>query len=247
MGVGSSSIAAARPSDKRGRNLAGETATLVFVLATIRLYREGVAQAFAEDERFAVLGTAADGAEGLRRIEALRPDVVLVDTTIPACRSLVTAIREGSPATRIVALGVADDVAEVMPLAEAGVTGWVGRDASVDDLLSVTAIAARNEAICSPQMTGNLLRRLATLAAERRFAPGAGNLTVRERQIADLIDEGLSNKEIAARLSIELPTVKSHVHNILEKLHVTRRGQIAALLRGLPGINPSAPNPAAAD
>jgi DNA-binding NarL/FixJ family response regulator len=217
------------------------------VLARIRLYREGVAQALARDGRFALLGTAADGPDGLARVEALRPDVVLVDTGMPGCDSLVAAIRETSPATRVVALGVADDAAAVMPLAEAGVAGWVGDDASLDELLSATANAARNETVCSPQMTGRLLKRLATLAAERRPAPGAGNLTIRERQIVDLIDEGLSNKEIAVRLSIQLPTVKSHVHNILEKLHVNRRGQVAAFVRGAARINPSAPNSAAAD
>jgi two-component system, NarL family, nitrate/nitrite response regulator NarL len=246
--VETSSLAAAPSIYGRAQGSVATRVARVFVLARIRLYRDGIANALAEDERFSVLGSASDGELGLEEVVRLRPDVVLLDTTVPACRGLVAAICESSPDTRVVALGVADSADEVMPLAEAGIAGWVAHDASVDDLLTVTANAARDETVCSPQMTGTLLRRLATLAAERRAAPPtAENLTAREREIVDLIDEGLSNKEIALRLSIELPTVKSHVHNILEKLQVTRRGQAAARARGTTRINPSAVKPAAAD
>jgi DNA-binding NarL/FixJ family response regulator len=78
-----------------------------------------------------------------------------------------------------------------------------------------------------------LLRRVATLAAEREGDPAA-SLTIREREILDLIDEGLSNKQIAQRLCIEVPTVKNHVHNLLEKLGVQSRHEAAALVRGRP-------------
>ena len=83
--------------------------------------------------------------------------------------------------------------------------------------------------MCSPKLAAVLLRRVARDAGEQRPAPGA--LTAREREIAELIEQGCSNKEIAERLEIGLPTVKNHVHNILTKLNATRRGQAAAMLR----------------
>ena len=119
----------------------------------------------------------------------------------------------------------------MLPLAEAGIAGWVTREASVDDLRATVASAAAGEAVFSPRLAASLLRRVAALASERRVGAQATPLTRRQREILALIDEGLSNKEIARRLSIEVATVKNHVHNILEKLEVTRRAEAAALVR----------------
>jgi len=89
----------------------------------------------------------------------------------------------------------------------------------------------RGEAVCSPRVAGALLRRIAALATDGRSDRVPAHLTKREREIMGLIDEGLSNKEIAKRLRIEVATVKNHVHNILEKLQVHRRGEAAARVR----------------
>jgi two-component system, NarL family, nitrate/nitrite response regulator NarL len=118
--------------------------------------------------------------------------------------------------------------------AEEGTAGYVPRDAGLADLEACVHSVARGEALYTPRMAAALLRRIAALAAERRPQPPRAKLTLREREIAALMREGLSNKEIASVLSIEASTVKNHVHNILAKLDVHRRAEAAARLGPLP-------------
>jgi DNA-binding NarL/FixJ family response regulator len=200
------------------------------VLAGVRLYREGIAAALGDDDRFRIAGTAADGS-ALRQLRESAPDVVLMEVGAANAPALVRAIRAHAPEAKVVALGISEDEADVLPLAEAGIAGWVTRDASVGDLREAVASAAAGETLCSPRMVASLLRRVASLAEDLRDGHATRSLTRRQREIVTLIDAGLSNKEIARQLSIELPTVKNHVHNILEKLQVSRRGEAAALLR----------------
>jgi DNA-binding NarL/FixJ family response regulator len=209
----------------------------VLVVAGIRFYREGIAAALAADARFEVAGTAATAAQAAAELDRHAPDVVLLDLAGDDGAGTVRAFVDSAPGTQVVALGVTEADDHVLPLVEAGVAGYVTREASVDDLLATVASVAAGETICSPRMTATLLRRVALLARDRRPAAGNGReLTRREREIVDLIDEGLSNKEIAARLRIELATVKNHVHNILDKLQVHRRGEAAAAVRRPPMI-----------
>jgi DNA-binding NarL/FixJ family response regulator len=156
--------------------------------------------------------------------------------------ALARALRSVAPDTKVVALGVSEVDEEVMPLVEAGVAGYVTRDSSLDQLATSVLGVADGGPLCSPRMVGAFLRRIAALSAEAQrpdTAPGA-HLTAREFEIVGLIDRGLSNKQIAHELCIELPTVKNHVHNILEKLRVTRRGEAAARLRTGRELVPSA-------
>jgi len=222
--------AAANSASRRGSSCHAVTVQ-VFVLGGVRLYREGVAAALTDDDRFRVVGAAADGAAALQQLGRSAPDVVLVEAGPADAPALVRAIRAQAPEARVVALGISEEEADVLPLAEAGIAGWVTRDASVDDLREAVASAAAGETLCSPRMVASLLRRVASLAEDPRGDRASRALTRRQREIVALIDEGLSNKEIARRLSIELPTVKNHVHTILGKLQVSRRGEAAALLR----------------
>src|SRR5439155_9160664 len=203
--------------------------TRILIVGDIRLYRDGLAEILGR--RFDVVGTAAGADETLARADALAPDVVLLDlaraSALDTLRALVAA---GSP-PRVVALAVPDAEREVIDCAEAGVAGFVTREGSIADVTATIESVARGEAIFSPKVAATLLRRVAALAAERAPGPDAGHLTSRELEIVSLIDEGLSNKEIATRLHIELPTVKNHVHNILEKLNVSRRAEAAAIVR----------------
>jgi DNA-binding NarL/FixJ family response regulator len=123
-----------------------------------------------------------------------------------------------------------DSEESVLAFAEAGIAGYVPREGSVQDLVDAVERAVRGELQCSPQLAGAIIRRLAWRAAAGSDFP-RGPLTARETEIVRLIDQGLSNKEIAVRLGIEVATVKNHVHNLLEKLRVRRRAEAAAHIR----------------
>lgn len=203
----------------------------ILVVAEIRLYREGLAEALALRPALRVLGAVASPAEAVALLERCHPDVILVDMAmqqgVTAARTLLNEV----PDARIVALAVADQEPDLITCAELGVAGLVSRDASLDDLVAALESAARDEVLCTARMAAVLMRRLAKLAAERGQYGREVALTLREREVIDLIDRGLSNKEIARRLGIEVATAKNHVHNILEKLQVHRRWEAAARVR----------------
>ena len=122
-----------------------------------------------------------------------------------------------------------------MACAEAGVAGFVTRDQSLADAVGVVESVTCGESACSPRTAAALLRRVAVLSGQRKPPEPPVGLTLRERQIAGLIARGRSNKEIARELSIEVSTVKNHVHHMLEKLGVAGRAEAAARVRrGLP-------------
>lgn len=210
---------------------AGAADIRIVIVAPTRLYRDGVAQVLAESSALAVVGTAHDAASGIATLAGAAADVALVDVALTA--SLPELIAAADDA-KVIAFGVARDEDQVIACAEAGVDGYVECDASLDDLERVLRGAVRDEAVCAPWMTRALLRRVGTLARDRNGGTPAAaqRLTLREREVMALVDEGLSNKQIARHLSIELPTVKNHVHNVLEKLAVGGRLEAAARVRG---------------
>ena len=201
------------------------------VVAEVRFYRDGLAQLLAHRQGFVVAATARGPEEALAAIREHGPDVVLLALGDATGSSLVQEIVAEAPSSSVVALGVAEEEDDILALAEAGVAGYVTTDGSADDVLAAVESVARGETLCSPRIAATLLRRIAALTQERRARPDDARLTARERQVLGLIEQGLSNKEIARGLCIEVATVKNHVHNILEKLQVKRRGEAAALLR----------------
>ena len=221
-----------RREDRSGGETRGPGSPIgVFVVSDVRLYREGLAHSLKRDGRLTVLGTGGRVADAFG-LEVARNDVVvLLDLALRDALGAVRALVERSTRVVVVALGVSEKTERIVECAEAGVVGYVCRDQSLDDLVRTVSSAVKGELDCSNRVAGALIRRLGRLAALRGSDPEATHLTLRERQVAELIDEGLSNKEIAARLHIELSTAKNHVHNILEKLGVHRRGEAAARLR----------------
>jgi two-component system, NarL family, nitrate/nitrite response regulator NarL len=202
----------------------------VLIAAQVRLYREGLAQAFSLGGEYDVVGSASTSLEAMDLVRDLAPDILLVEHAMPRADSLVREVVERSR-TKVVVLGVEEVREEIIPLIEEGICGYVTREGSIADLFAAVDRAARGEWVCSPRVVAGMMERLAALTRERRSVDGTGALTAREREIASLMDEGLSNRDIARRLEIQLPTVKNHVHNILEKLHVHRRGEAVARLR----------------
>jgi two-component system nitrate/nitrite response regulator NarL len=199
----------------------------IAVVSEIRLYREGLAPVLSELDDVAEVvmhATALDCLEAGRRSA---PDVVLLDMSSTDGAAGARLLAHGLPSTRIVALAVPETEPHVLACVEAGVTGYVPRGGSIDDLTAAIRLSVRGEALCSPVITGGLMRRVAALA----YAGGSGRrLTTREQEIADHIVLGLSNRAIATRLGIEICTVKNHVHNILDKLGLDRRADIVGRL-----------------
>jgi len=205
----------------------------VLIVAGVRLYRDGLAQALSGDARFAVVGSGCDHRDGLTQIAGLQhaPDVGLIDVGPPLGFSTVRALRLALPQMRLLAIAVDDHDDDIVAWAEAGVCGFVTRETGLTDLLTAVASVANDGVLCSPSITARLLRRMESLANARQASAGGGGLTDRETQIVELIALGRSNKQIATELQLSLATVKNHVHAILEKLHVSRRGEAAAAVR----------------
>ncbi len=192
----------------------------VVIVAATRLFREGLAQALDGVEKICLTGTASDCCE---LAEATGPvDIVLVDVPSVGIES-IRAARAAMPDAAVIGIGVGEDIPELLTCVEAGLAGYVSREGSFDDLARTIEAVAHGEMPCSPEIAGTLMRRVAALAASQPQDPVEASLTRREREIVELIESGLSNKEIALRLGIELATVKKHVHHVLDKLHVSRR------------------------
>lgn len=203
----------------------------MLIISEVRLYREGLVRLLRRDERLDVVGTASDVPDALARLPEFEqpPDAVLLDVPAPVGLRAPEQLEPALPAARIVVLNVPEaDEAAVIAWAEAGVSGLLDTGVDVDEVAQAVETTAQGGTVCSPKLAAVLLRRVAREAEEPHATT---SLTARERQIAELIEQGHSNKEIAERLEIELPTVKNHVHNILTKLKATRRGQAAAMLR----------------
>jgi DNA-binding NarL/FixJ family response regulator len=200
--------------------------TRVYIVAATRLYRDGLSDALSS--RFDVVGAAAKPSRAIPELTASCPDVVLLDSDSPDSIATVAAVVAAAPGAKVVALAMPEVGRRLVALAEAGIAGYVSRDGSIDDLTAVIESVVRGEMLCSPRMAATLLRRVTVLAAERQPARSRGHLTERQTEIVGLVAEGLTNKEIARRLCIELPTVKNHLHAIYARLDVSRRSEAAA-------------------
>ena len=183
----------------------------VAIVADIRLYREGLALALDAEDDLGVVATTAATPDAPRMVRSAGAAVVLLDMAVPDSLGLAALLADHGTGASVIALAIPETDTSVIACAEAGAAGYIPRDASLADVAAIVR------------------------SAEAPAGPAATRLTPREAQILDLIEEGLSNKEIGVRLCIEVATVKNHVHNILEKLNVRRRAEAAAHLRRATG------------
>lgn len=218
-----SASAAARASSPR-----------VVIVSGLRLLREGLAEALTRSSAISVIAAVPDSARARAAIADHAPSIVLIDIELRDSLALVHAINSAPGAPRIVVFAVSDSDDALLPYIEAGINGYVARDGALTDVVATVESVARGETIISPRLAAALFQRL----ADQRRRREAGNadvarsdLTLRERQILSLLEQGLTNKEIARTLGIEMATVKNHVHHVLEKMKVSRRGQAAARAR----------------
>jgi two-component system, NarL family, nitrate/nitrite response regulator NarL len=218
----------------------------VFLVWGVRFTRESIAALLESDPGVRVVGECASLSEAVVLNPALEADVVLVDARLPDGPTGVRHALEIAPGMRIIVSAVDETEDDIIAWAEAGVIGYIPATTARADFVRVVSAIHQGEQICSGRVVTGLLRRIA-LGARRRPERGADfslpMLTRRERQAAELIRSGLSDKEIARQLNISLATTKSHVHNLLGKLHVHRRSQVAEWLRAYEHPPAAAPRP----
>ena len=205
----------------------------LYLLCDVRLYRDGLVYSFERRGVFDVLGASDLSDQSVAQIAAHNPDGVVLDMGdsrgFDVAKRLITIL----PNLKIIAFGVRETERLVLACAEAGIAGYVTPDSTEEDLTKAVVRALRGELSCSPRIAGLLFKRVGTLSTTPRTPVGRESLTGRENQILNLLCDGKSNKEIGRALRISNATVKNHVHNILEKLDVHRRGEAAARLRAL--------------
>lgn len=203
----------------------------VVIVSEVRLYREGLKSCLFPHPRIDVVGLAHCLDAALILISQACPDVVLIDMGTHNGPAISRAITTASPLMKIVGLAMDEFECDVREWATAGIAAYVSRDGSVDDLVAIIHDALEGELHCSPRVAALLLQHLVNLSRQNVERRSGVVLTCRELEIVGLIDDGLSNKEIARRLQISVSTVKNHVHNILEKSQARRRAEASAQFR----------------
>jgi DNA-binding NarL/FixJ family response regulator len=221
------------PEATLSRSAPAEKALAVISVAVIednRLVREGITALLNQlPDLRVVAGGDSDAAAALNSVA---PQVVLLDLGLRNGDSLRIAekVRKEFPASKIIVMDLLPVHEDIVEFVNAGVSGFIMKDATLDDLVRTIRSVAEGVNVLPPQMTGSLFSQIArdAVARGRPEALDAVRMTPRERQVINLIAEGLGNKEIASRLHIATHTVKSHVRNVMEKLMLHTRLQIAA-------------------
>lgn len=203
----------------------------ILVVTEIRLYRDGVADAL---RALPDIDEAHTAASAIEAVEVVHDgiDVVLMDMALPQAAVAVEAVMAARPGVKVVALGVPEGGPEVVVFAEAGIAGYVSREASLEELGDALRAALRGEAACSGKVAAELLRHIALQARSRRHPVVLPQLTPREREVLRLLNTGMSNKQIAHALDLQLSTVKNHVHSLLAKFGVGGRADVSDVLAG---------------
>jgi two-component system nitrate/nitrite response regulator NarL len=199
------------------------------------LFRRALATLIGAQFDFTVVGEASDGREALERVRAMRPDIVVMDVQMPNASGVegVRAIRAAGISTPIVMLTVSEEDEDLFESIKAGANGYLLKNVRPEVLFEDLRGVMRGEAPIAPAVAHKLLDVLRTGGSLPRpgqpaVLPEATVLTRRETEILQLVASGMSNKEIANELTITEGTVKNHVHNALEKLHLSNRVQAAA-------------------
>lgn len=201
----------------------------VLVADDHELFREGIRRLLGTAADIEVVGEAKSGEDAVRLVEELTPDVVLLDVMMPGMSGIDVArvIRTTSPRTRVIMLTIHTNEEFLFAAIKAGAMGYLLKDASSDELLRALRVVAQGEGLLAPAMAAKVFKEFARVAASQDLSPVLTPLTQRETEILQHVTAGLANKEIAQKLDISERTVKNHLSNIMEKLHVNSRTQAA--------------------
>jgi two-component system NarL family response regulator len=216
----------ASASDEAARPPSGD-AIRVMICDDHALFRRGLIMVLESEEGIEVVGEAENGEEAIARVEDLAPDVVLMDVRMPRISGIeaTRAIAESVPAAKILMLTVSDEEDDLYEAIKAGATGYLLKEISIEEVATAIRAVVSGQSLISPSMASKLLTEFTSLSkrADERQSVPTPRLTDRELEVLKLVAEGMSNREIAGELYISENTVKNHVRNILEKLHLHSR------------------------
>ncbi len=208
----------------------------LLIVNEIQLMGNVIVAALEDEPDIEVVACVTTYDDAIRVIRENEADVALVSTRLPdhGGLRLTNAINDLAPSTKVLALGLTEEKKRVLRYVEAGAAGYVLKDDSLQDLIEIVRATQEGRVFVSPEIAAAMMERLSDLA--QMFAGVENNitdttaLTAREVEVLELISKGFTNYQIAQNLVIEVGTVKNHVHNILEKLNVSSRGEAAAYL-----------------
>jgi DNA-binding NarL/FixJ family response regulator len=204
----------------------------IIVIEDNRLLRDGITSMINEQADLKVIATISDREDSIAKILSLRPDIVLIDLGLRSQNSLevVKSIKESSPDIKSIVMDLLPVENDILDFVRAGASGFILKNAVVSEFLKTIRTVASGEKVLPPHMTESLFTQIIERAVngtpdiDLKFAV---RMTQREKQVIELIADGLTNKEIGQKLHLSPYTVKSHVHNILEKMALHTRVQIA--------------------
>ena len=208
----------------------------ILLVNEFRLIGNVIVAALEDESDLHVVGCATTPEDALKFVQENDVDVALVSTRLAdrGALKLTSAITNFAPDTKVLALGLTEEKKRVLRYVEAGATGYILKDDSLDDLVDTVRAAQDGKVFVSPKIAAAMMKRLSDLAqvfsgVESSITDDV-DLTARELEVLELIGKDMTNQEIADQLVIEIGTVKNHVHNILDKLNVNNRGEAAAYL-----------------
>ncbi|MFC2058873.1 response regulator [Chloroflexota bacterium] len=199
----------------------------ILVVDDQAIVRRGVIEMLASREEFEVLGEARNGLEAIEKIREFVPDVVVMDLMMPECTGLeaTQAIQTEMPQVNILVLTVSDKESDLFDAIKFGAKGYLLKNVEAEELVQAIIHTARGGVTISPYMAAMLINEF---QERKEPEPEVSSLSSREEQVLQLVAQGAANKEIAKTLFISDNTVKTHLRNIMEKLHFANRSQAAA-------------------
>lgn len=197
-----------------------------------RLQREGIKEMIKGESDFNLVAALGDTVKILNKIQELKPNVMLLDLSLANIDSLelVHSIKKEFPETKVIVMDLVPAQEDILKFVEAGASGFILKDTTIPEFMKTIRTVAGGEKVLPPILAGSLFSQIIDYGV-KELGPEklvqSVRMTKREREVVVLISDGLSNKEIAYNLNLSIYTVKSHVHNILEKMALSTRVQIA--------------------
>jgi len=201
----------------------------VLIVDDHALFRRGLVMVLEQEKDIDLVGEAGDGAEAVQIAQDTMPDVVLMDVRMPRRGGIeaTSQIKAIAPHTKILMLTISDEEADLYDAIKAGASGYLLKEISIDEVASAIRQVNAGQSMISPSMASKLLTEFATMVKKTDEKPAAAQprLTEREMEVLRLVAKGRNNRDIAKELFISENTVKNHIRNILEKLHLHSRMQ----------------------